>query len=298
MKLDLPARKVFASPAGNDDVRRAFRRACLARGVFAFLGALVCAGVMFLAAASRAPLWGEQPWKLFADQVRRGHADSAGSAPMDREEAEEETPIDSSGEEDFSTVDVPAGEELSAEPSAPPLEREKRMIDFTESLGPDASLVYGVQTEEELPAAVLPPSSLPSYRGLPRYQNDAAIHDIFFINPLRGWAAGDRGTLWTTFDGGQRWLLMKLPTDDELYAVRFLDSQRGIVVGGHVIAGGENGRGVIFVTADAGATWQEIPHASFPILRSIQILGETEWMIAGDSSELYPSGLFISRDAG
>ncbi|MBQ6618938.1 MAG: hypothetical protein IJH68_02170 [Thermoguttaceae bacterium] len=302
MKLDLPARKVFASPAGNDDARRALRRACLGRGVLAFFSALVCAVVMFWTAASCAPLWGEQPWKLFADQVRRGHGDSAGPAPMqreeDREEAEEMPPIDSGGEEDFSTVDVPAGEEPSAEPSAPPLEREKRMIDFTESLGPDASLVYGVQTEEEPPAALLPPSPLPPYRGLPRYQNDATIHDIFFINPLRGWAAGDRGTLWTTFDGGKRWLLMKLPTDEELYAVRFLDSQRGIVVGGHVIAGGENGCGAIFVTADAGATWQEIPHASFPILRSIQILSETEWMIAGDSSELYPSGLFISRDAG
>ncbi|MBO7679418.1 MAG: hypothetical protein J6S75_07090, partial [Thermoguttaceae bacterium] len=73
MKLDLPARKVFASPAGNDDARRALRRACLGRGVLAFFSALVCAVVMFWTAASCAPLWGEQPWKLFADQVRRGH---------------------------------------------------------------------------------------------------------------------------------------------------------------------------------------------------------------------------------
>ncbi|MBR5626488.1 MAG: hypothetical protein IKW74_02560, partial [Thermoguttaceae bacterium] len=140
--------------------------------------------------------------------------------------------------------------------------------------------------------------SLPSCRNFPEMKNDARLNDVFFLNPLRGWAVGDRGTIWTTFDGGNRWLLTETPTEMNLYSVHFLNDQFGMAVGGSVLPANHHGQGVVLRTLDGGQSWNIVETVSFPILRKIQILDNNLAWMGGDSSELYPGGLFLSDDGG
>lgn len=138
----------------------------------------------------------------------------------------------------------------------------------------------------------------PSYRNFPEQRSDARLNDVCFVNMTTGWAAGDRGAIWKTTDGGQTWSLCEVPTDANLLALSFYDENYGLAVGGRVMPSTRGGQGVVLRTIDGGTTWGEVETAAFPILRDVKILDpETAW-IAGDSSTMYPSGLFVSADTG
>ncbi len=139
---------------------------------------------------------------------------------------------------------------------------------------------------------------LPSYRNFPEQKNDARLNDVCFVSSTRGWAVGDRGVVWRTDDGGDSWTLAETPSDANLFAVSFLDENYGLAVGGRVLPTSGAGRGVVLRTIDGGRTWDEIETAAFPLLRDVKIVDEKNAWIAGDSSDLYPSGLFFSADTG
>src|SRR5262245_61363605 len=58
----------------------------------------------------------------------------------------------------------------------------------------------------------------------------AWLHSIFFLNDKKGWAAGSRGTLLGTSDGGQSWLARRLPTFDGIRDIFFIDDSNGWLV--------------------------------------------------------------------
>ena len=63
-------------------------------------------------------------------------------------------------------------------------------------------------------------------------RHDAALADIYFVNPSLGWAVGDRGVIWHTDDGGSTWRQQASPVSCNLSAVFFVDNKRGWAVGG------------------------------------------------------------------
>lgn len=132
----------------------------------------------------------------------------------------------------------------------------------------------------------------------PTLLSDAAIRHLASSAPGVIWAVGDRGAVWTTLDGGEKWFLVKVPTGSNLHSVSFADANRGLIAGGTVIPGTPNGRGVILRTADGGRTWETAETPGFPILRHISFRGDGTAEAWGDSSELYPSGKFVSTDGG
>ena len=62
-------------------------------------------------------------------------------------------------------------------------------------------------------------------------QRDASLSQVFFGDAERGWAVGDRGVIWHTDDGGQRWRLQNSGVDDRLTAIHFTDADNGWAVG-------------------------------------------------------------------
>ena len=202
-----------------------------------------------------------------------------------------------------------SADELNAENSEQEEEKVERdvrspvsnggLLDFSDALGSDGAELTGdadnaPPTYEETFFQASPPS----YRNLRAQQNDARLNDLCFIDASRGWVVGDRGVILRTEDGGQNWRFCAAPTDDNLFGVSFLDENYGLAVGGRVLPGARIGLGVVLRTVDGGETWTQIETAAFPILRDVRILDEENAWIAGDSSNLYPSGLFFSSDTG
>lgn len=83
-------------------------------------------------------------------------------------------------------------------------------------------------------------------------ESDEEIHEIFrrhllrvvFLTSNRGWTVGGDGLIFSTTDGGKKWIKRKIG-DEELYQIIFQDSQRGWI-------GGEKG---ILRSMDGGRNW-------------------------------------------
>lgn len=80
------------------------------------------------------------------------------------------------------------------------------------------------------------------------FDEDLIFTYVKFFDTQNGVAVGEFGSVYSTEDGGENWLLKEQPIPNEFFplAVSFADSQRGWV-------GGSSG--VIFYTVDGGETW-------------------------------------------
>jgi photosystem II stability/assembly factor-like uncharacterized protein len=91
------------------------------------------------------------------------------------------------------------------------------------------------------------------------------LNDIYFTDPLNGWAVGTNGAVVATSNGGETWIIQTSGTDQELRSVFFLNQDTGW------IAGGTDGA-VILATEDGGASWSsstiDIPGITY--LKEIQ----------------------------
>lgn len=128
--------------------------------------------------------------------------------------------------------------------------------------------------------------------------SDARLNDVYFVNPQRGWAVGDRGTIWATTNGGTNWQLQETPIDCPLRSVHFLDESFGIAVGNYWFPSTQQGRGVILTTRDGGQSWKLRHSPDLPPLYHIKIFDTTTMLVAGATSERSPGGLLLSRDGG
>ena len=99
-----------------------------------------------------------------------------------------------------------------------------------------AALAVGV------PVAGAPPGLLPTEAGSPAsnpmasdlMRADARLADVSFVDPLNGWAVGDRGAIWHTDDGGRSWQLQQSGVSCPLESVFFIDAETGWAAGGEM----------------------------------------------------------------
>lgn len=127
---------------------------------------------------------------------------------------------------------------------------------------------------------------------------DAQLNDVFFIDPDRGWAVGDRGAIWHTEDGGRNWRLQDAPVACGLSSVWFIDDRRGWIVGGWTHPYTHRTTGVVLRTEDGGRRWELVPRLSLPTLRRVKFFDLRHGWAVGDASALYPVGVFRTEDGG
>lgn len=127
---------------------------------------------------------------------------------------------------------------------------------------------------------------------------DAELTAITFVSADEGWAVGDRGVIWHTRDGGKTWKLQTSGVTCRLEAVQFLDGDNGFVVGGWIEPYTHRSCGVVLRTRDGGRTWQSSPDLTLPALRQVRFFDARTGLALGDSSALYPTGIFRSVDGG
>jgi photosystem II stability/assembly factor-like uncharacterized protein len=130
------------------------------------------------------------------------------------------------------------------------------------------------------------------------FLEDAELSSICFANPDRGWAVGDRGVIWHTRDGGRSWKLQTTAFQCRWEAVQFLDDNNGWVVGAITQPFSQLTKAVLLKTRNGGETWTEVRTDTLPGLRGVKFFDAKNGWIWGDSSGLYPAGVFRTHDAG
>ncbi len=127
---------------------------------------------------------------------------------------------------------------------------------------------------------------------------DAELCDVFFVDPDRGWAVGDRGAIWHTEDGGRHWQLQASPVTCRLESVWFLDDRVGWAVGGWTHPYTHRNSGVVLHTRNGGERWEQVPRLSLPALRRVRFFDPRHGWAAGSTSDLYPAGVLATSDGG
>lgn len=89
----------------------------------------------------------------------------------------------------------------------------------------------------------------------------AWLRAVYFLDAGRGWAAGSRGALLSTDDGGRTWRTHKQPTEDSLRDLFFTDANTGWLVcerDPFKLSRLDEPRAYLLKTADGGATWSRV----------------------------------------
>lgn len=88
------------------------------------------------------------------------------------------------------------------------------------------------------------------------------LEAISFVDTQHGWAVGGYGLILRTKDGGQTWEQLRRPTNYDLHAVHFINSQVGYIAGREWLIDkktGEKTRSIeILKTIDGGESWRRV----------------------------------------
>ncbi len=127
--------------------------------------------------------------------------------------------------------------------------------------------------------------------------DDVTLRGIQFVDEKEGWAVGDQGYIEHTIDGGQTWEKQWSNTDASLRGLCFINPYTGWVVGRKEIPDGKS-VGVVLATTDGGIHWKESNKNELPGLNVVKFFNASEGIIAGDGSEGFPTGIFVTYNSG
>ncbi len=82
---------------------------------------------------------------------------------------------------------------------------------------------------------------------------NASFLGVAFLDPQRGYIAGDSGRILATADGGQTWFEQRGDTTETFHDIAFGDDRRGVAAGATLFSG--DSRASLVATADGGETW-------------------------------------------
>src|SRR5437764_11110383 len=83
-----------------------------------------------------------------------------------------------------------------------------------------------------------------------------------------------------------------------LRSVHFLNPYTGWAVGREELPHAGGSAGVILFTDDGGLRWNRMPAPTLPGLNYVRFFDDRTGVVAGDGSDLFPAGVFVTRDAG
>ena len=130
------------------------------------------------------------------------------------------------------------------------------------------------------------------------WQEDAALHDVQFVDTQTGYAVGAHGSILKTADGGRSWRILTSGTSGSLQSICFLTDQIGWVAGRDVIPFAGIDSGVLFFTDNGGETWNPISSCELPALHFVKFFGLEEGIVVGHPSASAPSGILKTTDGG
>ena len=121
----------------------------------------------------------------------------------------------------------------------------------------------------------------------------AWLHAVFFLNQNRGWAAGSRGTLLSTTDGGKSWQTQSQPTEDAVRDIYFSDQLNGWLVcerNIYDLKSNDEPRAYLMKTSDGGEHWKRVnmrgADVDARLMRAIFSRGGRGWTF-GEGGAIY-----------
>jgi photosystem II stability/assembly factor-like uncharacterized protein len=85
------------------------------------------------------------------------------------------------------------------------------------------------------------------------------LRAVYFLDEREGWAAGGKGNVLKTTDGGRRWETLPRPTEDVVRDVYFADRENGwLVCEANIFSPTTEVRSYLLKTSDGGATWSRV----------------------------------------
>jgi photosystem II stability/assembly factor-like uncharacterized protein len=156
------------------------------------------------------------------------------------------------------TIEIPTMQDFTFHISHPRLPKTR-----ARRLSPTARRLRPVALGLLLAACCSPPAA---------YARDAAwskqrtgtfawLHAIFFVDERRGWAAGGKGALLSTDDGGATWTVRPRPTEDALLDIFFNDEQTGWLVcerSVYMPMAKDESISYLLKTVDGGGSWSRV----------------------------------------
>jgi photosystem II stability/assembly factor-like uncharacterized protein len=130
-----------------------------------------------------------------------------------------------------------------------------------------------------------------------RYFDDASLHAVQFIDADVGWAVGDEGVVWKTIDGGTTWERQPTGVRGSLRSLHALTPLVVWVAGREELPGGGS-TGVVLFTRDGGEKWVRLFANTLPGLNCVRFGDANNGCFVGDSSDQYPTGVFLTSDGG
>lgn len=125
------------------------------------------------------------------------------------------------------------------------------------------------------------------------------LHSVFFLDQKRGWAAGSKGTLLRTLDGGNTWQQRTASTEDVVRDIFFTDDQTGWLVcevNAYQLKTNEDPRAYLMKTTDGGENWKRIEIKGFDVdailVRAVFSRNGRGWTF-GEAGSIY-----TTHDAG
>jgi len=127
---------------------------------------------------------------------------------------------------------------------------------------------------------------------------DADLAEVWFADPLHGWAVGEHGVIWHTSDGGAEWRFQSSGVDCRLDSVFFLDKDNGWAAGGRTQPYTHVTIGELLRTRDGGRHWERQAKLPLPALKKVRFFNPQQGWAIAEPSPLYPSGVLTTDDAG
>ncbi|MCH2181040.1 MAG: hypothetical protein MK108_03460 [Mariniblastus sp.] len=154
---------------------------------------------------------------------------------------------------------------------------------------------------------------------------DAAIHDIFFIDSQNGWAVGEQGLILRTTDGGRNWLqlgqvgldpgdrsllsklnrLQPVTESDQQNPIRcrwnsihFVDPMNGWITGSYTVPYMGRSRAIVMKSKDGGASWLPMQGVVLPQISRLNFQSRNDGWAVGQAGNLYKTGIFYTRNGG
>ena len=141
-------------------------------------------------------------------------------------------------------------------------------------------------------------SGLHTWEEVATLKSTAVIHDLSFVNPQVGYAAGEHGLIWKTENGGTHWdVALASDYNDYWYGVQALNANDIVVTGFYLDL--ITYRAILRWSHDGGSSWSdEVVLNQADAANRVNFRSDLEGLVMGQANQSAKVHAFVSTSGG